>query len=308
MCGITGVAFSDPQELIDPDLLRRMTDILRHRGPDSHGFYTAPGIGLGVRRLRIVDLETGDQPIANEDGTVRVICNGEIYNFVELRQQLLAAGHQFRTRSDVEVIVHLYEDYGVDCLGHLRGMFGFALWDARRRVLLLARDRLGIKPLYYSVREGALFFASELKSILLTNRIERQVDVQALKDLFTFGFVVAPKTLVTRIRRLPPGYYLLSQGGEASVHRYWDLRSPPRGEEDHRMSGEQWAEALLEKIEESVRIHLRSDVPLGSWLSSGIDSSTIVSLMGRLTSSPVQTFTLTFENADFDEVRGRKTP
>ncbi|MGH7963366.1 MAG: asparagine synthase (glutamine-hydrolyzing) [Candidatus Binatia bacterium] len=307
MCGITGVALSDPQEPIDSDLLRRMTDIMRHRGPDSHGFYTAPGISLGVRRLRIVDLQTGDQPIANEDGTVTVVCNGEIYNFVELRQQLLAVGHHFRTHSDTEVIVHLYEDHGGDCLQHLRGMFGFALWDARRRVLMLARDRLGIKPLYYAAGKDAFSFASELKSILLTDCIERQVDVQALKDLFTLGFIVAPKTLFTKIRQLPPGCYLLYQNGNVSIHRYWDLRFPAREEEPSRMSAAEWAEALLGKLEESVQIHLRGDVPFGAWLSGGIDSSTVAGLMRRQGSAPIHTFTLTFEQADSDEVRGKKT-
>lgn len=284
-----------------------MTGLMRHRGPDSQGFYISPGISLGVRRLRIVDLETGDQPISSEDGTVTVVCNGEIYNFVELRQKLLDAGHRFRTRSDVEVIVHLYEDYGVECLQYLRGMFGFALWDARRRVLMLARDRLGIKPLYYAVQQGALYFASELKPLLITGRLERQVDVQALKDLFTLGFIAAPKTLFTRIWQLPAGYYLLYLGGNVSVHKYWDVCFPPRGEERVGMSAEGWAESLLEKLQEAVRIHLRSDVPLGAWLSSGIDSSTIVSLMGRFAHSPVRTFTLSFEHADFDEVRGQRT-
>jgi len=307
MCGICGVVYSHPERPVNREMLRQMTDIMHHRGPDSHGFYVAPGIGLGIRRLSIIDLETGDQPISNEDGTVTVVCNGEIYNFQELRQQLIAAGHRFRTRSDVEVIVHLYEDYGDQCVNYLRGMFGFALWDARLRRLMLARDRLGIKPLLYALEDNGLFFGSELKSILMSGSIERQVDVHALKDLFTIGFVLAPKTLFTKIRRLLPGHYLLYQNGTLSIHQYWDLRFPVSYEDTPKRSAEEWAEALRTKLEESVRIHLRSDVPVGAWLSGGIDSSAVVSLMSQLTHLPVQTFSLAFENPRFDEVSGSKT-
>ena len=288
-------------------MLRQMTDIMHHRGPDSHGFYMSPGIGLGIRRLSIIDLETGDQPISNEDGTVTVVCNGEIYNFQELRQKLLASGHLFRTRSDVEVIVHLYEDYGVECLNYLRGMFGFALWDSRHRKLMLARDRLGIKPLFYTLVDDGLFFGSELKSILMSGGIEKQIDIHALKDVFTIGFVLAPKTLFTKIRRLMPGHYLLYQDGNLAIHQYWDLRFPASWEDQPKRSAQEWAELLRSKLEESVRIHLRSDVPVGAWLSSGIDSSGVVGLMNRLTNHTIQTFSLAFENPDFDEVSRRKT-
>ena len=306
MCGICGVVYSHPERPVNREMLRQMTDIMCHRGPDSHGFYVSPGVGLGIRRLSIIDLETGDQPISNEDGTITVVCNGEIYNFQELRQQLIAAGHRFKTRSDVEVIVHLYEDYGVECVNYLRGMFGFALWDARNRRLMLARDRLGIKHLLYALKDDGLFFGSELKSILMSGRIERQIDNQALKDLFTVGFILAPKTLFTAIRRLLPGHYLLYQDGTLSIHRYWGLHFPVRYEDTPRRSPDEWAEAVRTKLEQSVRIHLRSDVPVGAWLSGGIDSSTVVSLMSQLTNRPIKTFTLAFENPQYDEVSQQK--
>ena len=302
MCGICGVVYSDPAWPVDRDMLRRMTDSLRHRGPDGEGFHVAPGVGLGVRRLSIIDLETGDQPISNEDDTVTVVGNGEIYNFQELRQDLAAAGHRFRTRSDIEVIVHLYEQHGLDCLPRLRGMFGFALWDARRRRLLLARDRFGIKPLHYAETSEGLFFGSELKALLTTDRVERRLDVRALRDLLTFSFVLAPRTLFTAIRQVLPGHYLLYERGALTAHQYWDLRFPAASDRTPRMTADEWAAQLRAKLEESVRLHLRSDVPVGAWLSSGIDSSAVVSLMRHDAAHPVSTFTIGFENPRFDEV------
>lgn len=307
MCGICGVVYSHPERPVNREMLRKMTEIMSHRGPDSQGFHVEPGVGLGIRRLSIIDLETGDQPICNEDGTITVVCNGEIYNFKELRQELQARGHRFRTRSDIEVIVHLYEEYGIECVNHLRGMFGLALWDSARRRLMLARDRLGIKPLFYALKQDGLFFGSELKSILMSSSIERQIDVHALKDLFTIGFVVAPKTLFTEIRRLLPGHYLLYQDGKLSIHQYWDVRFPAHGENGPQRSPQEWAESLRAKLEESVKIHLRSDVPVGAWLSSGIDSSSVAYLMSRNTGCPIQTFSLTFENPHYDEVSLQKT-
>ena len=291
---------------MDGPVLDRMTAILRHRGPDARGFYRAPGIGLGVQRLSIVDLHTGDQPIASEDGAVVVVCNGEIYNSPELTTELEARGHRFRTRSDVEVIVHLYEDLGVECLQRLRGMFAFALWDGTRRRAMLARDRLGIKPLHYAVGPDGLYFGSELKALLASDSVARDLDVHALDDLFTLGFVVAPRTLFRPIRRLLPGEYLLYQDGVVSAHRYWQPRFPARGAPPTR-SAHEWAECLLAKLEECVRIHLRSDVPVGTWLSAGIDSSGVTSLAQRITGGPLQTFTLGFEDPAFDEVRSQRT-
>ena len=305
MCGICGVAYSSPERPLDRGMLERMTESLQHRGPDSYGFHFAPGIGLGIRRLSIIDLETGDQPISNEDGTLTIVCNGEIYNYRELRQQLIAAGHRFRTQSDVEVIVHLYEDHGVDCLHHLRGMFGFALWDSRQRRLMLARDRLGIKPLHYAIENDACYFGSEQKAILAADCIERKLDVHALEDLFTLGLVRTPKTLFTRIRRNPPGQYLLYQNGTASLREYWDLDLAAPAEAS--LKPQECADALLEQLTESVRFHLISDVRVGAWLSAGVDSSAVVALMSRLVERPVETFTLGFEHAEFDEVRSQRT-
>jgi asparagine synthase (glutamine-hydrolysing) len=307
MCGICGVVARDSSGPIDGPMLERMTDILRHRGPDGRGFLRAPGVGLGVQRLSIVDLETGDQPIAGEDGTVTLVCNGEIYNSPELRTELEGRGHRFRTRSDVEVIVHLYEEQGVECLHRLRGMFAFALWDGPRRRVMLARDRLGIKPLHYAVGPDGLYFGSELKAILESGRIAREVDVHALDDLFTLGFVVAPRTLFKTIRRLLPGEYLLYAEGVVSTHRYWHPRFPPRGAPLPGRSAHEWAECLRAKLDECVRIHLRSDVPVGTWLSAGVDSSGITSLARRATGGPLQTFTLGFEDPAYDEVGHQKT-
>jgi len=302
MCGICGVAFTDPARVIDRRTLERMRDTMRRRGPDSHGAYSAPGIGLGVRRLSIIDLETGDQPMSNEDGTVTIVCNGEIYNFVELREELLARGHRFATRSDVEVIAHLYEESGAECVHRLRGMFAFALWDSRRRVLMLARDRLGIKPLCYAVAPEGLWFASEVKPILIGGPFTAELDVCGMKDLFLFGFVLGARTLFSGLRRLQPGQYLLCRDGRTSLHTYWRVSFPPRAHPSAEMSAEEWAEALLEKLKQSVRLHLRSDVPVGAWLSGGIDSSTIVALIHRTAGVPVKTFSLAFENPLYDEV------
>jgi asparagine synthase (glutamine-hydrolysing) len=306
MCGICGIAFSDGKRTADPLLMQGMIDSMFHRGPDGKGCFSAPGIDLGMRRLSIIDPETGDQPISSEDGAITIVCNGEIYNYVELRRRLRLSGHEFRTESDVEVIVHLYEQYGVECLGHLRGMFSFALWDARGGTLLLARDRLGIKPLHYSMAGGALYFASEQKSILASGALEARLDVQALRDLFFFGFVGGSRTMCTGLHRLLPGHFLVYRRGEVTVEKYWDV-SFPGVHPTSSLSVEEWAEALHEKLVESVRIHLRSDVPVGAWLSAGIDSSGIVSLMCSLLDRPVQTFSIAFENPQFDEVTTQRT-
>ncbi|MBW2181368.1 MAG: asparagine synthase (glutamine-hydrolyzing), partial [Deltaproteobacteria bacterium] len=270
-------------------------------------FYTSLGIGLGIQRLSIIDLQTGDQPIFNEDRKIAIVSNGEIYNYKELRESLIQKGHRFNTSSDVEVIVHLYEEYGVECLGYLRGMFGFALWDSRSRQLMMARDRLGIKPLHYAVTKDGLYFASEQKSILASNQIQRQIDMNALTDIFSLGYVRAEKTMFSEIRRLLPGHYLLCSNGSVSMQSYWDLNSFFENEDEQKMTSDQWAEALNAKIKESVRIHLRSDVGVGAWLSPGIDSSTIVSMVSEQLDFPVKTFSLGFENKNADEIGKNKT-
>jgi asparagine synthase (glutamine-hydrolysing) len=304
MCGIVGIALADPRGRVDRELLERMTSLLAHRGPDSRGFHLAAGAGLGLQRLSIVDLETGDQPIRDESGTIAVVCNGEIYNHVELRHALEAAGHRFRTRSDVEVIVHLYEDEGLEAIHRLRGMFAFALWDERRRRLWLARDRLGIKPLHYALTADGLYFASELKAILAADEVARDVDIAALDQVFRFGFVLEPQTPFARIRRLAPGCWLVYEDGQATVRPYWRLPAQAMGSP---LSTVEWAERLRAKLDETVRLHLMSDVEVGAWLSTGVDSSGVVSLAARLGQRPLPTFTLAFEDSEFDETRRRRT-
>lgn len=306
MCGICGIAWTHPERTVAAETLRRMAASLRHRGPDSEGFLVAPGVGLGFRRLSIVDLETGDQPISNEDGTVTVICNGEIYNHVELRRRLVAAGHRFATASDVEVIVHLYEEHGLDFVQHLRGMFGLALWDARRKRLVLARDRLGIKPVHYAITGDGLFFGSEQKAILASGAVQPLPDARSLRQLFSYGRIVAPRTIVTGIRRLPAGHTLTWSEGRADIRQFWEATFPSRSDYDESVPEQEWADGLREKLTESVSLHLSSDVPLGAWLSAGIDSSSVTALMSRLLPPPVQTFTLRFEDPAFDELRAQK--
>ena len=304
MCGICGFAFADPSRPPQRGALEVMSELVRHRGPDSAGSYEASGIGLGFRRLSIIDLQTGDQPISSEDRAVTLICNGEIYNFIELRKELTDKGHRFRTRSDVEVILHLYEDHGTDCVRFLRGMFGFALWDNRIKRLMLARDRLGIKPLHYALTAEAIYFGSEQKAILgLAEEVDRNMDVQAVRDLLAFGYLPGVRTLCRGIRRLPPAHFLLYHAGAPSLHRYWEPTFPDSHEKEERRSGVEWAEELREKLTESVRIHMRSDVPVGAWLSPGIDSSAVVAIASRFASAPIQSVTLGFDDPILDESR-----
>jgi asparagine synthase (glutamine-hydrolysing) len=300
------MALADPRRPPPPAIVERMTTAVRHRGPDGRGLHAAPGVGLGVQRLAIVDLDTGRQPIENETGTVLVVCNGEIYNHVELRAALEARGHRFRSRSDVEVVAHLYEERGFETVDHLRGMFSFALWDADRRRLWLVRDRLGIKPLHYAVTPGALYFASEIKSMLAAEIDPGPTDVRALDAVFAFGFVFDPHTMFSGIRRLPPGHWLLYREGQTQVHQYWRLPAGRVASGEGPADTATAAARLRAKLEETVRLHLRADVPLGAWLSSGLDSSTVVALARRMT-SPLPTFTLTFDEPEFDESRDRRT-
>ena len=265
-----------------------------HRGPDDEGQYCGDGIALGMRRLSIIDLDGGHQPIANEDKTVWVVCNGEIYNFKELRAELEARGHLFRCRSDTEVLVHLYEEEGVELFKRLRGMFAIALWDATRRRLVLARDRLGKKPLYVCQQPDRIVFASELKSILELDGISREINPAALREYLALGYVPAPLTLLNGIGKLLPGHYLVVEKDAVRCERYWDV---PQGQEDD-CSEMEWVERVREKLLESVAIRLVSDVPLGAFLSGGIDSSAIVAAMARSTDRPVKTYSIGFEGAD----------
>ena len=306
MCGICGVAAADPRRPIDAETVRAMTDTLWHRGPDGEGYHVADGVGLGMRRLSIVDLATGNQPITSEDGSVVLVCNGEIYNHVELRRDLERAGPRFNTRSDVEVSVHLYEDRGPACVDALRGMFAFALWDDSRRRLLLARDRLGIKPLHYALTGEGLYFGSEAKAILASGAVVPTLDAAALHELFTFGFPLAPRTMIEAVRRLPPAHVLTYQAGAMTTSRYWDP-GPPAQDTTPMRSHDEWAEALFACLDESVRLHMRSDVPVGAWLSPGLDSSGIVALMCRHVTTQIRTFSLGFDDPDADELRANRT-
>ena len=299
MCGIVGAMSLDGRP-VALDELRSMCAVISHRGPDEDGFYLGPGVGLGMRRLRIIDLETGRQPIRNEDGTIWVVFNGEIYNFKELRTELEARGHSFYTATDTETITHLYEEYGTRCVEKLRGMFAFALWDERRRRLLLARDRLGIKPLYYADVGGRLVFASELKALLQLDEVARDLNWNAVSRLFTFLCTPPSESIVAGVRKLEPGHVLIASPGRAlRVERYWE----PHFEPEYGRPEGYFVERLRDLIEESVRLHLVSDVPLGAFLSGGIDSSSIVATAARLSSAPVKTFSIGFREQAYDESR-----
>ncbi len=296
MCGIAGFVSSDTVSDRMP-LLRRLTEAVRHRGPDEEGFFSAPGIGLGMRRLSIVDLEGGQQPISNEDGTVQLVFNGEIYNYIELREDLERCGHRLRTQGDTETLVHLYEEYGVEMLRHLRGMFAFAIWDTRKRTLFLARDRLGKKPLNYVLANNTLFFCSEIAPLLDQKLAPWEIDPDALAAYLQFGYVSAPATMVRQIRKLPAAHYLLWHSGEVEVRRYWSYTQRPRID----CSRDEAIGQVRAKLDESIRLRLRSDVPLGLLLSGGLDSNAILARLVRGLGEKVEAFTIGFEEKEYDE-------
>jgi asparagine synthase (glutamine-hydrolysing) len=298
VCGIAGMVYSDKERQVPAVEVRQMCDQIIHRGPDDEGVYAKGHVGLGMRRLSIIDLSTGHQPIHNENQKVWIVFNGEIYNFPELRPDLEARGHKFYTNTDTEVIVHLYEEYGADCVKKLRGMFAFAIWDEAQQKLLLARDRFGKKPLHYSCERGRLLFGSEIKSILAAAPELNPVDQQGLLSYFCYGYIPDPLTAFEKIRKLPPGHILEYSRGEIQVRAYWDL--PAFGTHAPK-SEEECLEQLEHHLAEAVRIRLISDVPLGALLSGGVDSSTVVALMARFSSSPVKTFTIGFAHKEFDE-------
>ncbi len=298
MCGIAGVAFRDSEQISTRALLAPMCDVMRHRGPNDEGFWMGKGAGLGMRRLSIIDLAGGHQPISNEDGTIHVILNGEIYNFQELRPQLEAKGHRFSTKSDTEAIVHLYEEHGDRCVEFLRGMFAFALWDERKKRLLIARDRMGKKPLHYAIVGDRLYFASEMKSILVQPDVPREVDPIALDQFLTFEYVPGERTLFRAIRRVLPGHRLIWESGRMRTERYWELVFQP----DNSRTLDSWAEELRDTLRESVRLRLIADVPLGVLLSGGLDSSAIVALMRQITPGEIRTFSIGFEDQSYNEL------
>jgi len=298
MCGIAGVVYTDRSHPVDKGLISRMTGAMAHRGPDADGFHLTGGAGLGHRRLSIIDLAGGDQPIFNEDRSKAVVLNGEIYNFQELRARLEAKGHIFATRSDTEVIVHAYEEYGVDCVSELRGMFAFALWDETARRLLLARDRVGKKPLYYTHDTERISFASELKALLQDPGLKRSINLEALDDYLSLGHIQAPHTIFQGIAQLPPASYLVWERGRAWVAEYWDV---PQGGVIRRSEAET-LEAFAEVFHDAVRVRMIADVPLGAFLSGGVDSSAVVEAMSRLSPHPVKTTSVGFVERAFSEL------
>ncbi len=298
MCGICGFTWRDEA------LVSKMNDAITHRGPDQDGVYSADGISLGHRRLSIIDLsDHGRQPMQNEDGNVQLAFNGEIYNYQDLKPELERKGHQFASNTDSEVIIHAYEEYGPDCVNKLRGMFAFAIWDATKQRLFIARDRIGIKPLYYTLHNGKLMFASEIKSILENPDIPRELNHQAFYDYIGFEFVPAPATMFRNIMKLPAGHYLTYQNGNTHIEQYWDLSLTPNVE---NISYEDAVEHQRELLDDAVKSHLMSDVPLGVFLSGGLDSSALVAMMRRHISGKLQTFTIGYKDKTFGELEYAK--
>lgn len=298
MCGICGIMTFSPSVAVAPEELRRMNDAIFHRGPDEEGFYHHEQIGMAMRRLSIIDLSSGQQPISNEDGTLWIVFNGEIYNYLELRAELERRGHRFKTKSDTEAIVHAYEEYGVDCPSKLNGMFGFAIWDTRQRSLFLSRDRLGKKPLYYYAGRDRFIFASEMKSILQAQGVPRRISPEALDLYLTYEYVPAPHTILADLKKLPAGHSLLIKAdGKTELRRYWDLHFRENGYHAAELQ-----QGLVELLQDAVKIRLMSEVPLGAFLSGGIDSSCIVALMARAMDQPVKTFSIGFEEGSYNEL------
>lgn len=313
MCGITGGAWSKQAEPLSADVLRRMMDVIVHRGPDDAGTYFSSnanegaGVALGFRRLAIIDLSGGHQPMANEDETVWISFNGEVYNYRELKPELERLGHRFRTHSDTECLIHAYEEWGRDCVHHFRGMFAFAIWDDRRKVLFLARDRMGQKPLVYRFANGRITFASELKSLLQIPGAPREVDLSAVADFVTLQYVPHPKSILRGYAKLPPGHWaeFNAQTGELTVSRYWEApyQRPhiPRCKSATNVTKDDWKQQLRKTLTEAVQLRMRSDVPFGAFLSGGIDSTIITGLMQQQSASKIHTFSIGFTEAKFDE-------
>jgi len=291
MCGIFGIYFFDKSKQVDEHLVRDATNEMTHRGPDSCGFYVHQNIGLGHRRLSIIDLASGDQPMFNEDNRLAIVFNGEIYNYREIRDTLTKRGHQFRTQSDTEVIIHAYEEWGAECLQQFNGMFAFAIWDDLEKSIWIVRDRLGIKPLYYYFDHHVFIFSSEIKPILKTGYVQAKINEKALDVYFSLGYVPGPQTMFANIFKLKPGNFIKVQNGSVQIKEYWDFAQIPKTEMDFNAAREQIASLL----DDSVKKRLVSDVPLGAFLSGGIDSSAVVSIMSHMQHYPVDTFTVGYD-------------
>jgi asparagine synthase (glutamine-hydrolysing) len=298
MCGIAGILHVEPATAVVSTDVERMIAVLQHRGPDAGAVYVDGAVGLGHRRLSIIDVAGGQQPMLNEDGTKAIIFNGEIYNYAILRERLVARGYRFATRSDTEVILHAYEEYGEGCVQHLRGMFAFAIWDAKQSRLFLARDRLGIKPLYYRWDGHTLLFGSELKAILQYPAVSRQINPLALDDYLTYLYIPSPKTIFRGIQKLRPGHTLMVSRESVQEHEYWDVNFALRD----NLSEDEYAAGLFDTLQESVSMHLMSEVPLGAFLSGGVDSSAVVGLMARALEKPINTASIGFQEMGFDEL------
>src|SRR5579863_274914 len=301
MCGICGIFFSDRQRHVERDAVAGMNRRIVHRGPDDEGFFVEENVGLAMRRLSIIDVKSGHQPLANENQDDWIVFNGEIYNHAELRPDLEARGHRYRTRSDTETIVHLYEEYGRDCVKHLRGMFAFAIWDRRKRLLFAARDRLGIKPFYYRWDGQTFLFGSEIKTILAFSNVTPEFNRGVLAEYLAFGYLTGPETMFAGIHKLMPGHTLeLAEQGELGVERYWDLGAEPDPEIRPR---KYYVDAYRELLEGAVSSHLMSEVPLGVFLSGGLDSSAVAALTKKIRRDRIKTFAVGYGEEAFSELR-----
>ncbi|MGB9678034.1 MAG: asparagine synthase (glutamine-hydrolyzing), partial [Candidatus Ratteibacteria bacterium] len=301
MCAICGIVKLKGK--VEEEIIKKITNCMSYRGPDEEDYFFEENVGLGHKRLSIIDLKTGKQPLFNEDKSLVLVCNGEIYNFIELREKLEENGHIFKTKSDNEVIIHLYEEKREKCLNFLRGMFAFAIWDRKNKFLFLARDRLGKKPLVYSIKNGDIFFSSELKGLLQIPEIKKEIDFEGLDDFFTYQAIPSPRTIFKNIKKLPPACYLIWKNGEIKIERYWQIDFKKK---IYFKNENEYKELLWEKLCESVKIRLISDVPLGAFLSGGIDSSTIVGIMSQYLSQPVKTFSIGFDVESFSELKYAK--
>ncbi len=305
MCGIAGMMKFGSGAQVEAGAVRQMCDVMAHRGPDDDGIYTQGPVGIGMRRLSIVDLATGHQPISNEDGTLWIVFNGEIYNHASLREPLISRGHRYRTHSDTETIIHLYEEYGRDCVQHLRGMFAFAIWDSRKKQLFIARDRLGIKPLYYSIRPDSFVFGSEVKVIMEAPGMSREFNRSVLPEYLAFGYLSGQDTFYSGIRKLLPGHTIeLSENGDLRIEQYWDLPSPS---DDSPRSTEYYVQTYREMLDQAVSSHLMSDVPLGVFLSGGLDSSAVAALMTKIRREPIESFSVGYAEQTYSELPYART-
>ncbi len=298
MCGIAGI-LNFNETSVDPGLLKRMIRMIGHRGPDDSGIYASGSVGLAHARLSIIDLAGGRQPMCNEDKSLWITFNGEIFNYVELREELIRKGHRFATQSDTEVILHLYQEKGEDCVKDFNGQWAFAIWDQKSRKLFLSRDRLGVRPLFYALEGQTLIFGSEVKAIMTHPAVERQIDLMALDQFFTFWTTLTPRTIFKNIQEVPPGHSMTVQDGKIQVQPYWQIDYPCRF--DNSITEQEYAERLLDLLIQATRIRLRSDVPVGAYLSGGLDSSIVTSLIKQFTQSSLKTFSVVFDDPEFDE-------